>query len=101
MLGLRVQVEPGGQGRRLYLDADPVCGVDRCARCGACLACAGALVCEDELGKEHVWVLTPRRQQRMLAAGLVREALQEAQYAAWVRHMLASGAQVERAGEAA
>ena len=73
----------------------PVCGTDRCARCGACLACEGETACEGEQGKEHVWVLTPRREQRLLARDLVREAVRQAQYEAWVRHMQDAGALVE------
>lgn len=100
MFGLKHWGEKG-RGATPYADEPPVCGLDRCARCAACLGCAADTACQDDAGKEHVWVLTPRRQQRQLARELVHTGLRELA-ARWEQQLLASGCRLERdAGEAA
>lgn len=45
-------------GKRVFsFDAEPVCAVDYCNRCGDCLVCDIEDDCNGEDGRGHVWVV--------------------------------------------
>lgn len=46
--------------RLFSFDAEPVCAVDYCDRCGDCLVCDIEDGCNGEDGREHFWVVYAR-----------------------------------------